>query len=68
VATFVLGVTVWTIAFHVPLNNALALVGSGDDAARAWAAFGPRWTAGNHVRTTAGVVAAGLFAAAARVG
>lgn len=65
---FLLGAGVWTIAFHVPMNDALATVGPGDDAASAWAAFGPRWTVGNHVRTVSGVAAAVLYAVAARVG
>ena len=50
-----------TIAYNVPRNNALAAL--DPDSAEA-AARWPRtseWTAGNHVRTVAGVIAACLF-------
>ena len=52
-------VLVVTIAYHVPRNDALALVDpAGADAARAWARYAPAWTAWNHVRTAAAFLAA----------
>ena len=57
-----------TAACHLPRNDALALVDPvGPAATAAWADFEPGWTAWNHVRSAAGLVAAALFIAASRV-
>ncbi|MQA95371.1 MAG: DUF1772 domain-containing protein [Streptosporangiales bacterium] len=47
-----------TATVNVPLNNSLdAAAPSGeDDAARVWAAFSPRWTRWNHLRTAASLI------------
>jgi uncharacterized membrane protein len=51
-----------TVAFHVPRNNALAVVDPASEAGAAmWARYVTSWTAGNHVRTAAAVAAAGVF-------
>ena len=60
-------VMVITAAYHVPRNNALALVDpSSPGIAAAWAAYAPGWTAWNHVRAAAGLVSAGLLFLARR--
>jgi uncharacterized membrane protein len=47
-----------TVAFNVPLNDALASVkADAPDAARLWADYGATWTLWNHVRTFAAVLA-----------
>ena len=54
-----------TMAFNVPLNNALAAVDpAASAAAPVWVQYLRDWTFWNHVRTIACVVAAGLFTAA----
>lgn len=59
---FLVGVLGLTVLRHVPMNDALALVDPrGPDAAARWRAYAGPWTALNHVRTTAGVVATALF-------
>jgi uncharacterized membrane protein len=59
---YVLGTIVVTIAFNVPLNNALAAVKpESAEGATLWAAYLSRWTAWNHVRTLAALAAAGMF-------
>ena len=51
-----------TVGFNVPLNNALAVL---DPAAagtvQVWQDYLQRWTAGNHVRSAAGIAAAAAF-------
>ena len=61
-AVYLVGEIVVTIAYNVPRNNELAAMdpASEDDAAR-WPAWEREWTAGNHVRTVAGVAAAALL-------
>ncbi len=47
---------------NVPLNDQLAAVSATDPAARdVWEHFVSRWTAWNHVRTAAAMVAALLY-------
>jgi uncharacterized membrane protein len=59
---YVLGTVLVTMLFNVPRNNALAAVApSSPEAARVWAAYVPAWTAWNHVRTIAALVASALF-------
>jgi uncharacterized membrane protein len=61
-AVYVLGMFVCTIAFNVPLNNALQAVDAGSDTALpVWQRYLTQWTCWNHVRTVACVVACALF-------
>jgi uncharacterized membrane protein len=51
-----------TIAFNVPLNNALAAADpSSGDAVWFWMKYMRSWTAWNHVRTVSGLIAAALL-------
>lgn len=51
-----------TIAFNVPLNNALvAADSSSGDAVTLWMKYVRSWTAWNHVRTLSALVAAALL-------
>ena len=54
------GMFVVTVAFNVPLNNALAADAS------VWSRYLKDWTFWNHVRTMASLIACGLFIAALR--
>jgi uncharacterized membrane protein len=56
---YFVGVFLVTIVVNVPMNNALAS-GTPDDPAslRRWAIYLARWTAWNHVRTIAALLAA----------
>jgi uncharacterized membrane protein len=54
-----------TIAFNVPLNDALAIVKPDSlEGANLWAKYLTDWTLWNHVRTIAALAAAALFAIA----
>jgi uncharacterized membrane protein len=58
---------VMTVAFHVPRNDALALVDPASPGAAAeWTEYARTWVAGNHVRTLSGTGAAALLTLAAR--
>jgi uncharacterized membrane protein len=62
---YVLGTFLVTVAFNVPLNNALARVDPATpDGARVWADYLSRWTTWNHVRTVAALLATGLLVVA----
>ena len=51
-----------TIAFNVPRNDALARIDpEGEGSVRVWAGDVRSWTAWNHVRTVAALVAAGAL-------
>lgn len=51
-----------TIAFNVPLNDALAKVEpSSTEGAKLWATYLTNWTFWNHIRTAAALAAAALF-------
>ena len=64
-ALYLIGVIGVTMAANVPRNNVLAAVDStGPDAERVWSTYLREWTAWNHVRTVAPLIAAGLFVAA----
>ena len=53
---------VLTIVYHVPRNDALALVDPGSPgAARAWAQYFQPWTAWNHVRTVTALAGTTAF-------
>jgi uncharacterized membrane protein len=62
---YVIGTILVTMAFNVPLNNALAAVdpASGEGAA-VWADYLRTWTNWNHVRTLAALAASGAFISA----
>ena len=54
-----------TMAFHVPRNDALAALDPDAPAtAEAWSRYLSEWTAGNHVRAAAGMLAAAALAIA----
>ena len=54
---YLLGTFAITVAFNIPLNNALA---AGDDPA-IWRNYLSRWTVWNHVRTIAAALASAAF-------
>src|SRR5690606_4316215 len=63
-ALYLLGVIGVTIACNVPLNNALAAVDPGSPAGeQLWSRYLSTWTAWNHVRTVAPLLAAVVLAA-----
>jgi uncharacterized membrane protein len=59
---YVIGMLVVTMAFNVPLNNALLRGGERDVAT--WQRYLESWTRWNHVRTVASLAASALFIAA----
>jgi uncharacterized membrane protein len=58
---YVVGMTVVTMVFNVPLNNALAASGGGADAGSVWARYLGDWTLWNHVRTVTSTLACVAF-------
>lgn len=59
---YVIGMFVVTVAFNVPLNDALAAVQpSSPEGGAVWAAYLKDWVLWNHVRTVASAVASALF-------
>jgi uncharacterized membrane protein len=59
---YLIGTIGVTLAFNVPLNNALAATDpSGGDAVWLWMKYVRTWTAWNHVRTASGLIAAALL-------
>lgn len=64
---YLAGTFLVTMAFNVPLNDALAAVAPAAAEARdLWAGYLVRWTAWNHVRTVAALAAAASFILALR--
>ena len=64
---YLLGCFLVTMAGNVPLNNALAAVAPDTGAgAELWRGYLVRWTAWNHVRTAASLLAMACFAVALR--
>ena len=62
---YVAGSVLVTMAFNVPRNDALVAVSPDSAAAaRLWVDYLSSWTAWNHVRTIASVLATGLFGVA----
>ncbi len=62
---YLVGTLLVTIVFNVPRNESLASVGPADsDGADRWASYVSSWTAWNHVRTVAALVAAASFSVA----
>ncbi|MBW4471203.1 MAG: DUF1772 domain-containing protein [Stenomitos rutilans HA7619-LM2] len=59
---YLIGTFLVTIAFNVPLNDALAAVEpTSSDGAALWTRYLTNWTAWNHVRTVAALAAAAAF-------
>lgn len=58
---YLIGSVAVTIAFNVPLNDALASVKPDSTEGALWAKYLNNWTLWNHVRTIAALVAATLF-------
>ena len=59
---YLIGTIGLTIAYHVPLNNALAAVDpTAADAPVHWSSYLESWTRANHVRAGAALAAAGTF-------
>jgi uncharacterized protein (TIGR02246 family) len=62
---YLVGTILVTIVFNVPLNNGLAAADpTSADAVQIWTNYVKSWTAWNHVRTAAALVAAVLFTVA----
>ena len=60
---------VLTVVFHVPRNEALAVVDpDSPDAVKAWTRYAAAWTAGNHVRTVTSIAAAAVLTVALAAG
>jgi uncharacterized membrane protein len=67
-ALYVIGTIVVTIARNVPMNDELArLDPARTDSAARWVVYVADWTAWNHVRGAAALVAAGLLTVALAV-
>jgi uncharacterized membrane protein len=67
-ADLYISVLLVTIAYHVPHNDALALVQpTSPNAAHAWAAYAGPWTTWNHLRTIGSIAASVMFALALRL-
>jgi uncharacterized membrane protein len=59
---YLAGVVVLTFAYHVPRNDAMAVLDPEDaTAASLWTRYARTWTAWNHVRTVAPLASAALF-------
>ncbi len=63
-ALYLVGTVGVTMAGNVPLNNRLARVEPDAEGARVWDEYLARWTAWNHVRAAAALVAAGALTVA----
>jgi uncharacterized membrane protein len=64
---YLIGTLLVTIVFHIPRNNALAVVDPASaDGARFWAGYLTSWTAWNHVRAAAALAAAAALSLALR--
>ena len=68
-ACYLLGTIGLTIAYHVPRNNALAVLQpQHGEAADGWARYVTGWTRWNHLRAAASLAAAALLTLALRMG
>jgi uncharacterized membrane protein len=64
---YLAGVILVTMAFNVPLNNSLAAVDANSAAgSQLWVRYLRLWTAWNHIRAAAPLLAAAVFMAALR--
>ena len=62
---YLVGTLLVTIVFNIPRNDALAAANPAiADSARLWADYLASWTAWNHVRTAAALIAAALLTVA----
>lgn len=67
VVIYLIGIVGLTGAFHVPRNDALAILDpTAANAASEWRDYLSEWTAANHVRTFSGFASAALLIAALR--
>ena len=65
-AVYLVGIAV-TIAYHIPRNDALAVVDAeGAEAVGRWTAYAGAWTSWNHVRTLTSTAAAALLVIGSR--
>jgi len=65
---YLVGSVLVTIAFNVPLNDALAIVKPDSaEGANLWARYLTNWTLWNHIRTIASLVAAALLTVACKL-
>jgi uncharacterized membrane protein len=65
---YLVGTVLVTILFNVPRNNALGVLApASSEAEKLWVSYLFSWTAWNHVRTIAALVAAVLFSIALRL-
>jgi uncharacterized membrane protein len=61
-AVYIIGCIVMTAAFHVPRNDALAkLDPNAASSLSDWRSYLSAWTAGNHIRAAAGLIAGTLY-------
>ena len=61
-ALYLSGTILVTIVFNVPRNEALAALDpAGGDSARRWGSYVSSWTAWNHLRSVAALIAAALL-------
>lgn len=68
-ALYLVGAFGLTVAYHIPRNNELdRLDADAPGSAEAWRHYAAVWTAWNHVRTVAPLVATVLYACALRAG
>jgi uncharacterized membrane protein len=65
---YLVGAILLTVVFHVPRNKALASISpESAGAASIWRRYVQEWTAGNHVRAAASLLAAALLTVAWRM-
>ena len=61
-ALYLVGTLLVTVVFNVPKNNALAVLApTAPDSVIVWSSYVTSWTAWNHIRTLAALVAAALL-------
>jgi uncharacterized membrane protein len=66
---YLVGVIFVTVVYHVPRNDALAAIDpNGEGSASHWNQYVKEWTTWNHLRSVAGLGAAGLLVLALRTG
>ncbi|MGG8405175.1 DUF1772 domain-containing protein [Streptomyces sp. 12297] len=59
---YLIGSFLWTVAFHIPRNDALAALDpSAPGSVQPWLDYVRVWTAGNHVRAAAALVSSACF-------
>ncbi|MEV7419018.1 anthrone oxygenase family protein [Streptomyces sp. NPDC089919] len=59
---YLIGSFIWTMAFHIPRNDALAALDpASPGSVQPWLDYVRVWTAGNHVRTVASLASSACF-------